>query len=166
MSVRWIITSSAVVLLNSKMLSMSSFSLDSIAPRSSPRSTIMRISSSLTSSSSALGSMCSRRNTPFVDLESSQMTGRNTVATLVTAPTVKRATASVFFMAMRLGTSSPSTRLKYESTMVMSTTMIVLSVEVGMAVKPLSTVSQCTSGSEKLSAAKAEDRKPASVMAI
>ena len=50
--------------------------------------------------------------------------------------------------------------------MVMSTTMLVLSVEVGMAVKPLSTVSQCTSGSEKLSAAKAEDRKPASVMAI
>ena len=56
--------------------------------------------------------MCSRRNTPFVDLESSQMTGRNTAATLVTAPTVKRATASVFFMAMRLGTSSPNTSVK------------------------------------------------------
>ena len=110
--------------------------------------------------------MCSRRNTPFVDLESSQMTGRNTAATLVTAPTVKRATTSVFFMAMRLGTSSPSTRLKYERMIVMSTTMSVLSVGAGMAVKPLSTVSQCTSGSEKLSAAKAEDRKPASVMAI
>ena len=48
----------------------------------------------------------------------------------------------------------------------MSTTMMVFSVPAGMAVKPLSSVSQRTSGSEKLSAAKAEDRKPASVMAI
>ena len=111
-SVRWIITSSAVVLLNSKIFSINSFSEDSMAPRSSPRSTIMRISSSLTSSSSALGSMWSRRSTPLVDLDSSQITGRKTTATAATAPTVARATASVFFMAMRLGTSSPSTRLK------------------------------------------------------
>ena len=112
MSVRWIITSSAVVLLNSKMFSISSFSEDSMAPRSSPRSTIMRISSSLTSWLSALGSMPSSRSTPLVDLDSSQITGRNTAATADTAPRVNRATPSVFFMAMRLGTSSPRTRLK------------------------------------------------------
>ena len=56
--------------------------------------------------------MCSRRSTPLVDLDSSQMMGRHTVAMTHTGPTVIRATASVFFMAMRLGTSSPSTRLK------------------------------------------------------
>ena len=103
---------------------------------------------------------------PLVDALSSHTMGANSLEMTVMSPEMFSATFSDCFMAMRLGTSSPSTRLKYESTMVMSTTMIVLSVEVGMAVKPLSTVSQCTSGSEKLSAAKAEDRKPASVMAI
>ena len=56
--------------------------------------------------------MCIRRSTPLVDLLSSQMTGRKTVATAHTTPTVARATPSVFFMATRLGTSSPSTRVK------------------------------------------------------
>ena len=84
----------------------------SMVPRSSPRSTIMRISSSLTSSSSALGSMWSKRSTPLVDLLNSQITGRNTVATAQTAPTVARATPSVFFIAMRFGTNSPSTSVK------------------------------------------------------
>lgn len=50
MSVRWIITSSAVVLLNSKTFSISSFSLRSMAPDSSPSSTMAMISSSETSS--------------------------------------------------------------------------------------------------------------------
>ena len=56
--------------------------------------------------------MPSSRSTPLVDLDSSQITGRNTAATADTAPRVNRATPSVFFMAMRLGTSSPKTRLK------------------------------------------------------
>ena len=43
-SVRWIITSSAVMLLNSKMFSMSSFSFCSMAPDSSPSSTMAMIS--------------------------------------------------------------------------------------------------------------------------
>ena len=56
--------------------------------------------------------MWSKRSTPLVDLLNSQITGRNTVATAQTAPTVARATPSVFFIAMRFGTNSPSTSVK------------------------------------------------------
>ena len=111
-SVRWIITSSAVVLLNSKMFSIISFSPASMAPRllaHDPPS--CGSPPPMTSSSSALGSMCSRRSTPLVDLDSSQITGRMTTATAATTPAGRPGPpASVFFMAMRLGTSSPSTR--------------------------------------------------------
>ena len=49
--------------------------------------------------------------------------------------------------------------------MVMPTTMIVLSMVVDIPVMPISWMSQLTNGSEKLSAANAEERNPARVMA-
>lgn len=55
-----------------------SFSPDSMVPLSSPISTIMRISSSETSSASLLGSIPSRRKTPLVEIERNQVMGRRT----------------------------------------------------------------------------------------
>ena len=49
--------------------------------------------------------------------------------------------------------------------MVMPTTKIVLSMVVDIPVMPISWMSQLTNGSEKLSAANAEERNPARVMA-
>ena len=49
---------------------------------------------------------------PLVDTESSQITGRITVATAFTTPLVKQATWKDFCMAIRLGTSSPNTSEK------------------------------------------------------
>ena len=72
----------------------------------------MRISSSVTGSSSASTFMCSRRSTPLVEADRSQITGRITKATADTTPQANRATCMGFCMAMRLGTSSPSTRVK------------------------------------------------------
>ena len=100
------------MLSNSKMFSIISFSPAWMAPFSSPMSTIMRMPSSDTSSSSSLGSICSSRSTPFVETVSSQITGRMTAARKATTRQVKRATASLFFMATRLGTSSPKIRVK------------------------------------------------------
>ena len=121
-SVRWTITSSAVVLLNSKIFSIISFSPDSMAPCSSPISTIMRMPSSDTSSPSSLGSICTRRSTPLVETVKSQMSGRMATDSALTTPQAKRATGSLFFMAMRLGTSSPKTRVKKERITVMRMT--------------------------------------------
>ena len=53
-----------------------------------------------------------RRSTPLVDTVSSQMMGFITLASTVITPALMRATASVFCMAMRLGTSSPRISVK------------------------------------------------------
>ena len=77
-----------------------------------PRSIIMRISSSVTVSSSASTFRRSSFSMPLVETDSSQITGRITVATAFTTPLVKHATWKDFCMAIRLGTSSPNTREK------------------------------------------------------
>ena len=92
MSVRWTITSSATVSLNSKTFSIISFSSRSMAPCSSPMSTIMRMPSSETSSSSALGSTPIRRSTPLVQMVSRAMKGLMTTERIRITPPAMRAT--------------------------------------------------------------------------
>ena len=94
---------------------------------------------------------------------SSHTMGANSLEMTVIRPEMPRATFSDCFMAMRLGTSSPNTSVKKDSTSVISITAMVFSVPRG-TVTPSDT-SQSTSGSEKFSAAKALPRKPASVIA-
>ena len=53
-----------------------------------------------------------RRNTPLVDLVSSQMMGRMILDMPLIKPQTMRAICSGFFMATRFGTSSPSTSVK------------------------------------------------------
>ena len=71
---------------NSKTLSIISRSPLSMEPLASPRSTIMRISSSVTASSWASTFMCSSRSTPLVEADSSHTTGRTTAAMAETTP--------------------------------------------------------------------------------
>ena len=166
MSVRWIITSPAVMLSNSKMFSIISFSPAWMAPFSSPMSTIMRMPSSDTSSSSSLGSICTRRSTAFVETVSSQMSGRMTAARKATTPQVKRATCSLFFMATRLGTNSPKTSVKKERIMVIRITDRVCTAASAAAVRAYWAANHWDRRPARLSAAKAEPRKPARVMPI
>ena len=72
----------------------------------------MRISSSDTVSSSASVLSRSSRNTPLVLTLNSQITGFMITEIALTTTEVTRATSRGFCMAMRLGTSSPSTRVK------------------------------------------------------
>ena len=53
-----------------------------------------------------------RRRTPLVDLVSSQMMGLQTLDMPLMKPQITRAICSDFFIATRLGTSSPSTSVK------------------------------------------------------
>ena len=57
----------------------------------------------------------------MVETLSSLTKGRQTTATTRKMPMTRNERASAFCMAMRLGTSSPSTREKYEVISVMST---------------------------------------------
>lgn len=66
-------------------------------------------------------------------------------------------------MAIFFGTSSPNTREKYESNKVISTVEMPLSTSFEMGMKE---ESASASGSEKLSAAEAEVKKPAKVTPI
>ena len=107
-----VMTSRTVVSPNSNTLSIHSPSTSSMVPRSSPRSTIMRISSSVTASSSPSVFMCSSFSTEFVEKDRNHTTGRITVAIAETTPQDSRATCMGRCMAMRLGTSSPNTNVK------------------------------------------------------
>ena len=51
-------------------------------------------------------------SSPLVEADSSHTTGRSTAAMAITTPQVRRATCRGFCMAIRLGVSSPSTRVK------------------------------------------------------
>ena len=73
MSLRWVIQSPADMLLNSKMFSIIFFSSAAISPFSSPRSTIMRISCSVTRSVHSAGR--SRKN--FATIRASSEARRN-----------------------------------------------------------------------------------------
>ena len=88
---------------------MNSLVAESKTPFSLPRSTIILISSSLTSSSSALGSTPSRRRTPLVEAVSTVTTGAKMAEIRADSPMARD---SDFFMASRLGTSSPKTKVK------------------------------------------------------
>ena len=77
--------------------------------------------------------MWSSRNRPLVDADSSQMTGRMTKYNADTTPQDSFATSRGFCMAMRLGVSSPSTRVKYDKIMVMTMTARVSKAFTGMA---------------------------------
>ena len=162
-SVLWVAISPAFRSSNSKTFCMNSFSSWSMPPFLLLASTIMRMSASPYCSSSCSGSMPISRSTPFVDTVSSHTTGAKSFEIKPISPDIPSASFSGFFMAMRFGTSSPNTRVKYDSTRVMNMTARVSSVERGM-VTPRPT-SQFTIPSEKLSAAKALPRKPDSVMA-
>ena len=96
----------------SNTLSIHSPSSRSMVPRASPRSTIMRISSSVTVSSSALVLRRMSLSRPLVDTDSSHTAGRRMAAMPRTTPQEIFATCMGFCMAMRLGTSSPNTRVK------------------------------------------------------
>ena len=67
-------------------------------------------------------------------------------------------------MAMRLGTNSPSTSVKYDRIKVMTITEMVLSALAEMLWKPTVLTSQLVKRLAKLSAANAEPKNPASVM--
>ena len=83
-----------------------------MAPFSLPASTISRISSSLTWSSASLGSMPMSRSTVLVEKERNHTMGANRVEMKLTRPEIPRASSSDFFMAIRLGTSSPKIKVK------------------------------------------------------
>ena len=82
-------------------------SSSSIVPLRLPASTMRRMSSSPTSSSSAFGSMPMRRSTPFVETVSSQTSGAQSFAMNEIIVDIASASCSAFFIATRLGTSSP-----------------------------------------------------------
>ena len=111
-SAAWVITSLTVWSEKSNTLCSSSFSSSLIEPLSLPRSIIMRISSSVTCSSSTSVLMRSRRSTPLVDRDSSFTTGLAMVAMAETTRQDSRAISIDFCIAIRLGTSSPNTRVK------------------------------------------------------
>ena len=79
-------------------------------------------------------------------------------------PEMPRARLSVFFIAIRFGTSSPKTIVKNERISVMRMTDTELIIPRRASFMPRDII-RLTSGSEKLSAAKAELRKPAKVIA-
>ena len=99
----------------------------------------------------------------MVETESRPTIGLNMTEMKLKRPDTPSAICSDFFMAMRLGTSSPNMRVKYESTRVMTTTAMFCRVWRGI-VTPRDII-HSTRGVEKLSAANALPKKPDRVMA-
>ena len=83
---------------------------DSAWSSASESRTIALISSAETASRFAFGSPPSRRTTRFVEVDSSQITGRISCPNRCSGGPTIRVIPSAFCMARRLGTSSPSTR--------------------------------------------------------
>ena len=111
-SVRWVIMSATSISSNSKMLLIISFCTSSITPFSCPTSTIIRISSSVTSSSSAFGSIPNNRTTALVETERIFTNGLQTLETNSKIGTTANETCSDFCMAIFFGASSPKTSEK------------------------------------------------------
>jgi len=128
MDLREVITSSAVMPSSLKTFFMYSMSCSSSVPSSAPASSISTMSSSDTGSSFSRGSMPIRRSTALVDTVRNHIMGRSTAAKNDITPQTAFASFSLCFMAMRFGTSSPRTRVKYESIMVMTITATVFTV--------------------------------------
>ena len=165
-SVRWVIMSATSMSSNSKMLLIISFWTSSITPFSWPTSTIMRISSSVTASSSALGSSPNKRTTAFVETERIFTNGKVTRLTNKRTGTTVNETFSGFCMAIFLGASSPSTNEKYEVIRVISTVETPLITPSGITFAIAVPASAFVSIVAKLCAAVAEVKKPASVTPI
>ena len=94
---------------------------------------------------------------------SSQTMGAKSTETNLKIPDNPSAIFSAFFMAIRLGMSSPKTILKYANINVMRTTQTELTTLSGMLIPAF--IKIFTKGLAKLSAAKALPKKPANVIA-
>ena len=124
------------------------------------------MSSSDTGSSFSCGSIPTILSTALVDTVKNQIIGLSTAVKNEITPQTEFASFSLCFIAIRLGTSSPKIRVKYESISVITTTATVLTILVLSADKLNVFAITADKRSAKLSAAKAEPRKPARVMPI
>ena len=148
--------------LNSNTLFISSFSSSFIEPFSSPTSTIILISSSVTVSSS-VPDIPNNFDTPFVDAVSNFTNGAVIIDIVLIIPIVPKAIFSLFLIASLFGTNSPKISEKYESIIVIKIIDMFLH-----AVNPKG-IKFCSIGaksSANASAANALDKNPASVIPI
>ena len=112
MSCRGTITSLARLSSKEKMDVIISFSISLNTPVSLPVSSMDLISSSDTSASSVSLCMPMSFKKPLVDRDNSRIKGFSTREIMKIGRTQNRLKVSAFCSAMRLGTSSPNTRLK------------------------------------------------------
>ena len=108
----WVPACSAGVSSNSNTFWIIWLSSGRMVPCSRPSANIMRISSSVTTSSSSSGSTPRSLKIWLVEKVKSHTTGLQSFQTPNSMPDMPKAMESGFFMAIRLGTSSPNTRLK------------------------------------------------------
>src|SRR5690606_16606275 len=90
--------------------------------------------------------------------------GKQIFANIEIGPTAKEEMDSAFCNASCFGTSSPNTKVKYDNTIVITTTEIVFKIsnEIGTP----TSYNKFANGSAKKSAANALDKKPANVIHI
>ena len=160
MDLRGVITSSAVIPSSLKTFLMYSISFSFKLPSSAPASSIRTMSSSETGSSFSCGSMPNRRSTPLADTVSSQMMGLSTTARPEIVPHTASASLSLCFIATRLGTSSPNTRVKKERISVITMTAAVLTAPICASEMANVSTIKPDSFSAKLSAANAAPKSP------
>ena len=101
-----------------------------------------------------------------MEIVKNQIIGFKTAAKKEIMPQTEFASFSLCFIAIRFGTSSPKIRVKYDKIRVTSTTATVLIILVLSADKLNAFEIADDKTSAKLSAAKAEPRKPARVIPI
>ncbi len=121
------------------------------------------ISSSDTLWRSSAFLMRSRRDRPLAEAEVSATSGAATFWNTIRGPATVLLTRSASASAMRFGTSSPTTMLRYDTMSVMST-----GAKPGAITESHPTSkpdSHCASGSDRFVAAAADAKKPTSVMA-
>ena len=159
MSFLGVIIADTDISLNSKTLFIISFSSSSIAPFSSPASTIIRISSSVTISSS-LSVTPNSFDTAFVVNVSIFTNGARMMEIARIIPTVANAIFSWFFIPILFGTNSPKIRVKKDNSIVTNI------IAMFFAELPSNGVSSGAKSSANDSAAKALDKNPASVTPI
>ena len=149
--------------LKSNTLFISSFSSSSIEPFSSPTSTIILISSSVTISSS-FSLTPNILDTKFVEAVNNFTNGAVITDIVFIIPIVKYANFSQYFIANLLGTSSPKTKVKYDSKIVIIIIDIPFHVPIPMlGIKLFKTGANFSANA---SDAKALDKNPARVIPI
>ena len=125
--------------------------------------TMYLISSSDTFWRSSAFLMPNRRDSPFADAEVNATKGEAIFWNTMSGPATILLTRSASASAMRFGTSSPTTMLRYDTMSVMTTGAKPGAItESHPMLKP---DSHCASGSERFVAAAAEAKNPTSVMA-